>query len=156
MAELLVIGYDGSPNAQGAIDVAARVVRATAAIVVTAWQLPAAAVHTPVAPVGAPGVPSLEEERDIERRARETAEEGAARARAAGLDAEPVLRRATGTADIAGILFDAADERDADLVVVGRRGMSLLRSVVLGSVSSAAVRDGRRPVLVVPGGDVSP
>jgi nucleotide-binding universal stress UspA family protein len=36
-------------------------------------------------------------------------------------------------------------------VVVGRRGLGPLRSAVLGSVSDAAVRDGRRPVLVVPG-----
>ena len=45
---------------------------------------------------------------------------------------------------------DLAEERDATLVVVGRRGHSRLREVVLGSVSNAAVHDGRRPVLVVP------
>ncbi|MGH2946191.1 MAG: universal stress protein [Solirubrobacteraceae bacterium] len=153
MAGQVVIGYDGSSDAQRAIDVAARAVRAESAIVVTAWHLPIAATTTPLPPLGAPTATSLEEEREFEQRGRQTAEEGASRARAAGLDAEPSLQRATGTTDIARTLFDVAEERDADLVVVGRRGMSRIEAVVLGSVSDAAVRDGRRPVLVVPGGE---
>lgn len=119
-------------------------------MIVTAWHLPVATEMTPVPPTGIPRAPSLEDEREFERRGRQTAEEGAARAGAAGLDAEPSLQRAVSTGDIARVLFDVAEEHDADLVVVGRRGMSRLKSVVLGSVSDAAVRDGRRPVLIVP------
>jgi nucleotide-binding universal stress UspA family protein len=50
-------------------------------------------------------------------------------------------------------LCDVAESRDATLVVVGRRGLSRLKEVVLGSVSNAALHDGRRPVLVVPKGE---
>ena len=40
--------------------------------------------------------------------------------------------------------------RDAELIVVGRRGISAMRSLVLGSVSSYVVAHARCPVLVVP------
>jgi nucleotide-binding universal stress UspA family protein len=150
MATLVVIGFDGSPDAELAIDVAARVVRADSALIVTAWHLPIAAVETPMPPVGAPTAPPLEDEHELERRALDTADDGARRARAAGLEAEPALQHAAGPSDIARVLFDSAEQHDAELVVVGRRGMSRIKSVLLGSVSEAAVRDGRRPVLVVP------
>jgi nucleotide-binding universal stress UspA family protein len=150
MAGLAIIGFDGSPDAEHAIDVAAGVLSADSALVVTAWHLPIAAVEAPIPPVGAPAAPPLEDEDELRRRATETAKAGAARATTAGLAAEPALRRAAGPSDIAKVLLDSAEERDAALVVVGRRGMSRIRSVLLGSVSEAAVRDGRRPVLVVP------
>jgi nucleotide-binding universal stress UspA family protein len=151
MATLVVIGFDGSPDAEQAIDVAARVLSAHSALIVTAWHLPIAAVETAMPPVGAPTAPSLEGERECERRGLETADAGVRRARAAGLEAEPALEHAAGPNDIAMVLFDSAEKHDAELVVVGRRGMSRIKSVLLGSVSEAAVRDGRRPVLVVPG-----
>jgi len=150
VAGLVIIGFDGSPDAEHAIDVATGALSADSALVVTAWHLPIAAVETAIAPVGAPTAPPLEDEDELERRASETARAGAARARSAGLDAEPALRHAAGPSDIAKALLDTAEERDAALVVVGRRGMSRIKSVLLGSVSEAAVRDGRRPVLVVP------
>jgi nucleotide-binding universal stress UspA family protein len=150
MAGLVIIGFDGSPDAENAIDVAAGVLSADSALVVTAWHLPIAAVETPIPPVGAPTAPPIEDEDELMRRATATAKAGAARATTAGLDAEPGLQRAAGPSDIAKVLLDTADERDAALVVVGRRGKSRIKSVLLGSVSEAAVRDGRRPVLVVP------
>jgi nucleotide-binding universal stress UspA family protein len=51
------------------------------------------------------------------------------------------------------MLASLAEERDAAAIVVGRRGMSRLEAVVLGSVSDAAVREAHRPVLVVPAPD---
>jgi nucleotide-binding universal stress UspA family protein len=150
MGGLVVIGFDGSPDAEHAVDVAARQLKADSALVVTAWHLPIAAVESSFPPLGTPTAPPLEDEGELKRLATETAAAGAARARAAGLDAEPALEHAAGPAAIAGALLDAAEQHDAELVVVGRRGMSRLRSVLLGSVSEAAVRDGRRPVLVVP------
>jgi len=122
-------------------------------VIVTAWHLPIATDMTPVLSTGIPKAPSLDEEREFERRGRHTAEEGTARAGTAGLVAKPSLQRAASAGDIARVLFDVAEEHDADLVVVGRRGLSRLQSVVLGSVSDAAVRDGRRPVLIVPSGE---
>jgi nucleotide-binding universal stress UspA family protein len=149
MAGLVVIGYDGSPDARRAVDAAARLLRADAALVVNAWSIPIAFTQ-PGASLGAPLLPTEQEQDRLEQAARRVADEGAVHAREAGLAAEPVVARGSSAEEIATVLLDLAEERDAMLLVVGRRGMSRLKEVVLGSISSAAVHDGRRPVLVVP------
>jgi nucleotide-binding universal stress UspA family protein len=57
---------------------------------------------------------------------------------ASGYPAEEILRAAT--------------EDDSDLVVVGARGLGLLKRLLLGSVSEAVLRHADRPVLIVRGG----
>jgi len=152
MAGLVVIGYDGSHDAQRAIDLAGGALRADAALVVTVWSIPMTATQ-PGVPFGAPTPPIEAELQRFEQAARRVAEEGAARARQAGLSAEARVARGTTPAEIATVLCDLAEDRGATLVVVGRRGQSRLKEVVLGSVSNAAVHDGRCPVLVVPSGE---
>ncbi|ORB85388.1 universal stress protein [Mycobacterium kansasii] len=49
-------------------------------------------------------------------------------------------------------LVAAADDHNAALVVVGSRGRSGARDVVLGSVAVGTVHHSHRPVMVVPGG----
>ena len=150
MPKLVIVGYDGSPDAERAIDFAATRLAAEAARIVTVWETRLAAAET--APgLGASVLASDEEDRRLEAAAREIADAGAARARTAGLSAEAETRLGIGVGQTAEALFDVAEEHDADLVVVGRRGLGRIRSALLGSVSDAAVRDGRRPVLVVPG-----
>ena len=150
MPKLVIIGYDGSPDAERAIDFAAARLDAGAARVVTVWES-GLAVAEAAPPLGAPVPPSPDEDRRLEAAAREIADAGAGRARAAGLRAEAETKLRIGVGETAQALLDVADQHDADLVVVGRRGMGRIRSAVLGSVSDAAVRDGRRPVLVVQG-----
>ncbi len=56
-----------------------------------------------------------------------------------------------------GQILYAAEESDADLVVVGRRGLGSLKRLLMGSVSEGVVRHARCPVLVVFGdGEVWP
>ena len=50
-------------------------------------------------------------------------------------------------------ILDVAEELDVGLIVVGKRGLSPLRSVVMGSVSDALVHYSSRSVLVVGGGE---
>ncbi len=50
-------------------------------------------------------------------------------------------------------ILDVAEELDVGLIVVGRRGLGLLKSIVMGSVSDALVHYATRPVLVVGGGE---
>jgi nucleotide-binding universal stress UspA family protein len=152
MAGLVVIGYDGSHDAQRAVDVAAAALRVDAAVVVNVWSTPMVMTQ-PGAPFAAPSPPSEAELRGLEQAARQVAEEGAARARQAGLNAEAVVASGASPEDIAKTLCELAETRDANVVVVGRRGMSRLKEFVLGSVSNAAVHDSRRPVLVVPNGE---
>jgi nucleotide-binding universal stress UspA family protein len=148
MNHTVVIGYDGSADSQRAIDFAASMLHVQTAVVVHVWH-GALAIET-ANPLGAPAPPTHEEEAELEQIAMRTAEEGAARARQAGLSAEADLRRGAGAEHIATTLLDVAEQRDADLVVVGRRGMSRIKAIVLGSVSEAVVRAGRRPVMIVP------
>jgi nucleotide-binding universal stress UspA family protein len=61
--------------------------------------------------------------------------------------------RVGASAEIGRVLDELADEYEADLIVVGRRGVSRLEAIVLGSVSNDTVRESRRPVLVVPFAD---
>jgi nucleotide-binding universal stress UspA family protein len=148
MARRIVIGYDGSNEARRAVDFAARSLDAECALLVHIWQDPG---MVPVmAPAAVPPLPTPQHEAELERAARATAEEGADRARAAGLDAFVAIRRGGTPGEIARLLHDVADAYGAELVVVGRHHASLIEDALLGSVSAAAVRDERRPVLVVP------
>jgi nucleotide-binding universal stress UspA family protein len=49
-----------------------------------------------------------------------------------------------------GIVEQAADERDAQLIVLGSRGRSSVGSALLGDVARDVLQRARRPVLVVP------
>ena len=147
MRGLIVIGYDGSDEAGYAIDAAATILRATDAVVANVWRPVVVAASPPLAAATPP--PSEEEEAALEAAARRTAEEGVERAAEAGLHARPETRCGE-PADVGRLLGDLADEYGADLVVVGRRGLSRLEAIVLGSVSNDTVRAARRPVLVVP------
>jgi nucleotide-binding universal stress UspA family protein len=72
------------------------------------------------------------------------------------LNAAAALARAAGVdADIEIVFGDAADEIvayadtiDADMIVVGSRGLGTVMGLLLGSVSSAILQEARRPVLV--------
>jgi nucleotide-binding universal stress UspA family protein len=46
-------------------------------------------------------------------------------------------------------IISYADEIDADLIVIGSRGLGAFEGALLGSVSRAVLRDAKRPVLIV-------
>jgi nucleotide-binding universal stress UspA family protein len=74
-------------------------------------------------------------------------EAGVAIAREAGFEAESLLLaadRKTGE-----LIAATADELDAPAIVMGQRGMSGLKSALLGSVSRDVVNAYHRPVIVV-------
>jgi nucleotide-binding universal stress UspA family protein len=102
-------------------------------------------------PAGGPLVaPAPGVEAELGRVAQEIAGDGAELARREGLVANAEVRIAAGHAAIAQALGDVAEDYDADLLVIGREGRSRVGEAVLGSVSSCALRDACRPVLVVP------
>jgi len=75
------------------------------------------------------------------------AEEGAGIAQSAGLDAEPVVVKATGP--IWKAILETADRHHAATIVLGSRGLTGLRSILLGSVSNGVVHHAERPALVI-------
>jgi nucleotide-binding universal stress UspA family protein len=80
-------------------------------------------------------------------RAERTAEEGAELARAGGLDARAEAVQSIG--NVWSTILSTADREDAAVVVVGSRGLSGVKSLLLGGVSGAIVNNSERPVLVV-------
>ncbi len=146
----VLAGYDGSPSAANAIEVAARLVPSAAAQVVYLWEPPFAAPQLRHRLVRE--AESLDQLIDLlEKEGRAEADRltgnGIALARASGWQAEPVVQRSFGGD---GYQFARlAEERAADLVVLGSRGLGGVQAV-LGSVSDLVVHVSSEPVLVVP------
>lgn len=150
---MILIAYDGSPDAQAAIDHAGDLMRGRAVTVLTVWE----PFSDMLARVGA-GMPIgtvdyAEVDRSSENEARRRAEEGAARAREAGLDAHPRVQARHGS--IAGSILSAADDAGAEAIVLGTRGLTGIKSVLLGSVSHAVLQHADRPVIVVPSPEIA-
>ena len=146
----ILVGYDGSNDAKLALARAGDLFPGRAALVVHVWE--------PLGDVASvPPVPGLEgmlkgglDEMDRlgDEISAKLADEGCELARAAGLDAKPLSTRRSGRAWSA--ILAAAREHDADVIVLGRRGVSAAELRILGSVANAVVHHADRPVLVVP------
>ena len=130
----IVVGYDGSDGAKRALERAITLVGDDGRITVVA----AAETHVrPGITEGARLDPS-----EIERR-RKDLEDAKALLESRGVDAE--LLEAQG--DPGDVILDSA--KDADLVVVGSRGLNPVQRLLLGSVSSKVVHRAECDVLVV-------
>jgi nucleotide-binding universal stress UspA family protein len=143
----LLIGYDGSEHAKDAIRSAARLLTVRDALIVTVWQ--------PTSDVGAfawyGAGPNMVNVAELDRAGAEAggrvAEEGAQIARGAGLRAESIAIEAT--PPVWKTIVETADLHDAAAIVMGSRGLTGLRSMLLGSVSNAVVHHTDRPTLVI-------
>ena len=103
------------------------------------------AVHADMRLVGrAGGVPLYADEPDI----REKLEAQVQELRSAGFDAK--LDVLTGSDDVTKLVNQAADDVDADLIVVGTHGRGGVTAALMGSVARGLCHTSRRPVLVVP------
>ena len=150
----VLFAYDGSEHAAAAIAKAGELLstRGAEAIVLAVWEpLTVQALQAGVAGVFAPpiaplDVPELNEE--SEQHAKDLAERGSDLAGRAGFDAKAAW--AAEERGIADTIVARADELDADVIVLGARGLAGVRAF-LGSVSNHVVQHARRPVLVVPG-----
>lgn len=147
---MILICYDGSADAQSAIDHAARLLPGAPATVLTVWETFVDLMSRSAAGAAWMGAPG--DGAEFDRAAREAAEagarEGAERAGAGGLNATPAIRaRST---SIAEAVLAEADEVDADAILLGSRGITGVKSLFLGSVSHAVLQHAGRPVIVVP------
>jgi nucleotide-binding universal stress UspA family protein len=153
--DTIMIAYDGSENADRAIDYAGRFLRSHTAFVVTAWE---SGVHQSARLSALSGgmQPVLHSVVDqgiddaLHNEARDRNTRGVTRATAAGLHAEGRLAEVDSTVWAA--LVDAADTLEVDILVTGTSGSSGLRALLHSSVSEHVLKHCHRPVLVVPAG----
>jgi nucleotide-binding universal stress UspA family protein len=127
---IVVVGYDGSRAARRALAHAARALPGARALVVTVWE---------------------SEERTA---ASARADEGAALARALGMEADAHVARRSG--DVWDTIVRSALLFEADLAVIGTRARPCTRALAEESVAHRAISERRIPVLVVPDDGVLP
>lgn len=142
----LILCYDGSEDAGHAIAQAGGLFPGGYALVLTVWQ-PISNLAA-VTWSGATVMPNFTEldhaaSEDGARRA----DDGVNLARESGLDAEPLAIEADGP--IWETIINTAERRRASVIVMGSRGLTGLRSILLGSVSATVVHHAHRPTLVI-------
>ncbi len=142
---MIVVGVDGSANAEAALEVAADEarVRGEPLRVVAAWEVPSTVYGGGFAPVDTEVFDSFRDRaRDVAAEAAKTAAE-----KAPDVQCEVVVEEG----DAASVLLGQA--KGAALIVVGTRGLGGFKSFLLGSVSQKVVHHAPCPVLVVPAGE---
>jgi nucleotide-binding universal stress UspA family protein len=133
----ILLCYDGSDDAFRAIEFAGSLFAGRTAIVLAVWE------HYSVLS----GIQRVDDEL-VQEATEALAADGCERARDAGFTATPVAVEAKH--GVAEAIIDAADEHDALVVVMGTRGNTGIRSLLLGSVSHGVAHHAHRPVLIVP------
>ena len=148
---MILICYDGSADAQAAIDQAGLLMAGSEATVLVIWET----ILETMTRHGALGMGMIGFSGDdgaadaaIKQAAVDTAADGVQRAAAAGLVAQPrVVNR---NDDIAAVILAEAAGLDAGVIVLGTRGLGGVKSLMLGSVSHAVLHHADRAVLVIP------
>lgn len=140
--EMIVVGIDGSEGGAAALEFAAQeaALRKARLRIVVAWELPVATDRSGFAPPLDPTVVDA-----VRVRAEQVADDAAAAAKR--LQASLEVEAAAGAGQPADVLL--AQGADAELIVVGRRGLGGFRSLLLGSVSQQVVHYATCPVVVV-------
>jgi nucleotide-binding universal stress UspA family protein len=148
---MILMSYDGSADAQAAIERAAKLMPGAETTVLTVWE-PYVDMLARTGSMGFGMAGGYTESEKIDAATGEaalaTATEGAQRATAAGLVAHPCAVSHRG--GVAGAILAEAATTEADAIVMGTRGLGGVKSFLLGSVSHQVVQHADRAVLVVP------
>ena len=142
---MVAIAYDGTPGAVRAIEATAQLFPGARIVIASVWEPLPAWMLGPMAL--SPGFRE-DFEQELSNATIVCAEEGVRRARALGLDAEPVAAMAAhGTWRE---LVRIAADRHVSVLGVGARSRGLIASTVLGSVAHSVVAEAPMAVLVAP------
>jgi nucleotide-binding universal stress UspA family protein len=142
MADLIVVGTDGSDTAKQAVGEATRLAKALGAglHLVSAFE-PLRGAHVTGAPEGAARVWAPHPDDQVDA----ILSEAAASVRLAGLEAETHAVRD----DPADALLEVAQQVGATMIVVGSQGMHGARRLALGNVPNKVSHRARCSVLIV-------
>jgi nucleotide-binding universal stress UspA family protein len=143
MSNTIVVGVDGSKGSVRALQFALEEARVRGADVkaVSAWHVPLTAYESGWVPVA---IDLTEFEGIAKGVLDKTLEE--AHAAESGVNVTPILREGQ-AADVL-----VAEAREADLLVVGSRGLGGFKGLLLGSVSQQCAQHAACPVVIVRNG----
>lgn len=152
---MILICYDGSPDSRSAVEHAAELFRDEPATVLTVWEpFIEVIARTAVGYGMVPSVPDVNEIDEASRKAAEqTAAEGVELAGKLGMSAQPLTCSQTTTT--ARAILAEADQIGASAIVMGSRGLTGVKSLLLGSVSHEVIQHADRTVTVVPSPEVA-
>lgn len=136
--ERIIVAVDGSANSVAAVDWAAGLAQATGAEVVAVHALGLLERVDDDAKV-----PTQSHREEIRHQLETTWCEPLARA---GVAHRPLLRDGSPVS----VVLEVADEVEADVVVVGSRGLGGYPELLLGSTSTQIAQHSVRPVVIVP------
>ncbi|MDX6700961.1 MAG: hypothetical protein QOF26_1187 [Baekduia sp.] len=152
----VLIGFDGTPAAEHAIRAGGPLLAGRTAVALVVWKqgLGFELVALPTSEVGLPPTPvdvqtALEIDRDLYRTAESHAQRGAEIARAAGLDAAPLVVADDPDTAVHETIVRVARERDAAAILIGAHGHGPIGELLLGSTTRGVVRHATAPVVVV-------
>jgi len=139
----VVIALDGSPHANLALDMAAKLLASTHAEVSLLFVMPRHHVYA------GEGAVRQEPSDGSEGRAAAIGLLDNAETRLKGMGVADIVHKEIAVGDPADMILDEAKVRCADLIVVGSRGLNAAQRFLLGSVSTKVVSHAHCPVLVV-------
>ncbi len=135
----VVIGYDGSDHSRAAIDFFRKIDEAKAAEVHVVMVIDFASLYSYGVDIPQTIYDTIrtKDEDDLEKEVKSLKNDG--------YNAKGVLLEGSP----ADAIMEYANKNGVDMIVVGSRGLSTFRSMLLGSVSAKLVHESKIPVLVV-------
>lgn len=140
MFKRILVAYDGSQHAKKALEVAIDIAKKYGAKIYIVEVVDTATILSlSIGPVPADVIDSMRD------KAKADLNDAEAKARSEGVQVETALLEG----DPANAVVEYADRIGADLIITGSRGLSTIKRVLLGSVSTGIVTHSNKPVLVV-------
>ncbi|QXJ27853.1 Universal stress protein UspA-related nucleotide-binding protein [Saccharolobus shibatae B12] len=135
----ILVGYDGSENAERALDFAIELASKFSARLFVVEVIDLTLFYNS-------GVlPPLEATKSLEEKAKKDVKKAIEKAKSKGVDAEGI----TLEGDPAHSILEFAKDNQVDVIVIGSRGLSKVQRIFLGSVSNKIVQESKIPVIVV-------
>lgn len=152
MFKKILVPLDGSEHSMRALDIAIQIAKKFEGKItlIHVYSVSVRPVVVPEPATLAPGVPMMApaEYSRVAEAVKAAGErilaEGVERARAQGVEVETMLREGHTVQEI----VKAAKEGEFNLIVMGARGLSRIKEIILGSVSDGVIRNAPCPVLV--------
>jgi nucleotide-binding universal stress UspA family protein len=149
---MILLCYDGSEDAQAAVELTINLFAARPVTVIAVWEPYTEIISHEGWGFGfgyAPPPGDVEQIDDsVRRHAQGAVDDAVRRLGEKGVTADGRVEAMSGS--IAATVLGVADELDAVAIVIGTRGRSGIKSLLLGSVSHSVLQHADRPVLVVP------